>query len=285
VLGSEGRLGVITEVTVRVRPLPEVDEVHAVFLPGWPAAVDATRALAQSGTPLSMLRLSTAGETATNLAMAHGPGARLLRALLAACGVSADGCLLLVGVMGTARQAGQRKRAAAALLRRHGGVYVGRSLGRRWQRGRFDQPYLRDGLWEHGYGVDTVETATTWSRVPGLLAELEAAVRAALGPFGERVYAVTHLSHVYPTGSSIYTTYVFRLGADPDETLRRWRACKDSASRAVVAGGGTISHQHGVGTDHREHLAAEKGRTGVDVLAAVAATLDPQQRMNPGTLL
>lgn len=285
VLGSEGRLGILTDATVRVRPLPEVDDVHAVFLPGWAAALEATRALAQSGTPLSMLRLSTAEETATNLAMAHGPAARLLHTVLAARGLSDEACLLLVGVMGGARQAARRRHAASAVLRRHGAVDVGRSLGRRWQRGRFDQPYLRDGLWAEGYGVDTVETATTWSGVPGLLAGLEAALRDALRPADERVRAVTHLSHVYPTGSSIYTTFVFRLGADAEETLRRWRSCKDAAGRAVVAGGGTISHQHGVGTDHREHLPAEKGHAGVDVLRAVAATLDPQQRMNPASLL
>ena len=121
--------------------------------------------------------------------------------------------------------------------------------------------------------------------MPGLLTAIETALQGALRPSGERVHAVTHLSHVYPSGSSIYTTFAFRLGADADQTLLRWRACKDAASRAVVAGGGTISHQHGVGTDHREHLLAEKGRAGTDALRAVVATLDPQQRMNPGKLL
>ncbi|MGJ7439736.1 FAD-binding oxidoreductase [Aquipuribacter sp. MA13-6] len=285
VLGSEGRLGVITDATLRVRPLPEVDEVHAVFLPGWDAALTATRALAQSGTPLSMLRLSTAAETATNLAMAHGPTVGLLQALLSARGVGGDGCLLLVGVTGSTRQVRQRWRTAHRTVRHHGGVHVGRGLGTRWQRGRFRQPYLRDGLWAQGYGVDTVESATGWARVPALVDAVESALRGALGAVGEQVQAVTHLSHVYPTGSSIYTTFVFRLGDDAEQTLHRWRLCKDAASGAVMAAGGTISHQHGVGVDHREHLPAEKGRLGMDLLRAAVATADPDGLLNPGALL
>ena len=77
---------------------------------------------------------------------------------------------------------------------------------------------------------------------------------------GERVHAFSHLSHLYPDGSSIYATYVFRRAADPDETLERWRRLKAAASEAIVAGGGTISHQHGVGRDHAPYLAGREGR-------------------------
>jgi alkyldihydroxyacetonephosphate synthase len=158
-------------------------------------------------------------------------------------------------------------------------------LGRRWQRGRFRAPYLRNGLWERGFGIDTVETATTWSLLPAMLARLERDIGAALEPLGERVHVVTHLSHVYPTGSSIYTTYAFRLGATADETMARWSRCKTAASEAIVAIGGTISHQHGVGLDHRDYLPAEKGELGMAALRSLAESLDPDGRMNPGKLI
>jgi alkyldihydroxyacetonephosphate synthase len=286
VLGSEGRLGIITEATVRVRPVPEVDDVHAVFFPSWDAAVEATREIVQAGTPLSMLRLSTAEETSTQLALARGSRvAALLDKGLAVRGVDVGRCLLLVGAMGTTRQAHQRWASAHVVARRHGGVHVGQSIGRRWKRGRFRQPYLRDSLWEHGFGIDTVETATTWSQLPALRTRLERALRDALDPVSERVQVITHLSHVYPTGTSVYTTYAFRLGATADDTLHRWQLCKDAASGAIVASGGTISHQHGVGLDHRGYLATEKGELGMEALRSVASSLDPERRMNPGKLL
>jgi alkyldihydroxyacetonephosphate synthase len=286
VLGSEGRLGIITEATVRVRPVSEVDDVHAVFLPSWDAALEATREIGQSGTPLSMLRLSTAEEASSQRTLAgDSRAAVVLDKGLALRGVDVGRCVLLVGVMGSTRLARQRWKSAYSVARRHGGVHVGRSLGRRWQRGRFRTPYLRNGLWEQGFGIDTVETATTWSLLPTMLARLEQAVGAALDPVGERVPVVTHLSHVYPTGSSIYTTFAFRLAATADETMERWTRCKDAACEAIVANGGTISHQHGVGLDHREYLPGEKGELGMDALRSVATSLDPEQRMNPGKLL
>ena len=94
----------------------------------------------------------------------------------------------------------------------------------------------------------------------------------------------THLSHVYRQGCSVYTTFVYRLAADPDANLARWLGIKTAASQAVVDGGGTISHQHGVGTDHMPWLAAEKGDLGMALLRASARELDPTGMMNPGKL-
>lgn len=286
VLGSEGRLGVITEATVRVTPLPAREETHAVFFPGWEPGLAATRTLAQSGLPLAMLRLSTAEETATNLALAGRP--RVIAAVqryLAMRGIGPEACMLLIGLAGDEEFVSAARRAALALSARHGGVSLGRTFGRQWTKNRFRTPYLRNAAWEHGYAIDTLETAAPWERVPALVDAIEAALHAAIAAAGERVHAFTHLSHVYPGGSSIYTTLVFRLAADPAETLRRWRLLKEAASRAVLAHGGTISHQHGVGLDHRDYLAAEKGELGLAALRAAFAAFDPQGIMNPDKLV
>jgi len=118
-----------------------------------------------------------------------------------------------------------------------------------------------------------------------MLAGLAPMMRRALEPDGERVHAFAHLSHVYPSGSSVYVTYLFRLATDPDATLARWRAVKDAASRVVVDLGGTISHQHGVGRDHRPYLPAEKGLLGIRAIEAVTGVFDPDGIMAPGNLV
>jgi alkyldihydroxyacetonephosphate synthase len=288
VLGSEGRIGIVTEAIVRVSPRPEVERFEAVFFADWAAALAAARGLAQSGIALSLLRLSTPAETATTLAIGgRSRSAAALDALLRWRGAREPArCMAVVGFTGAGQQVKPARRAALDLLRRQGAVRAGASmLGRAWQKGRFRAPYLRNTLWEAGYAVDTVETATTWKRLPRTLAAIEAALGDALGGRGERVLAFTHLSHVYATGASLYTTFLFRTAADPDATLERWRVLKAAASEAIVREGATISHQHGVGADHAPYLASEKGPLGMHALGRIVAAFDERGLLNPGKLL
>ena len=285
VLGSEGRLGILTDVVVRAAPRPERDVVLARFLPDFDSAMDAARDLARARLPISMLRLSTPVETATTLAMSgRGNLVRLLDRYLRLRGLGHGRCLLLIGLAGRRRLVSRGRREVDAVLRARGVVAVP-ALGSSWRAQRFRTPYLRNSLWEAGYAVDTVETAAPWSRIPGLARAVASALRTGLEAEGERVHAFSHLSHVYPTGSSLYTTFLFRLADDPDRTLDRWRRLKGRVSEAIVAGGGTISHQHGVGTDHAPYLAAEKGALGMAALADLARRFDPEGLMNPGKLL
>lgn len=285
VLGSEGRLGLLTEVDVRVRPLAEHESFHAVFFPDWSRALDAIRALAQSGLALSMLRLSNATETDTQLRLAGRPGLiAWLRRYLGLRGIGDDACMLMLGITGSRAEARRLRGAAAALARRHRGVWVGRAIGRGWAAKRFHGPYLRNALWDAGYGVDTVETAVDWPKVTDTMRAIEAAAAEAFAAEDEPVHAFTHLSHVYRQGCSIYSSFVFRAGRDPEHDLTRWRRLKSRVSDAILAHGGTISHQHGVGTDHAPWLAAEKGAAGMSLLRALAADIDPQRMLNPGKL-
>ena len=286
VLGSEGRLGILTEATVRAVPRPEREAFPAWFLPDWPHAVEAARSIARAGLPLSMVRASTPLETATLLVLAgESRSAGLLRRYLRFRRVGPEPSLLLVGASGGERVVESAVREVAALARRQGGVAVGGSLGRRWIATRFRAPDLRDALWDAGYALDTLETAVDWASLPELAVAVGRALRHGLDEVGERVHAFSHISHVYPSGSSLYATYVFRRVADPDENLARWRRLKDAASRAIVDHGGTISHQHGVGRDHARYLPAEKGELGMALLADVARRFDPDGIMNPGVLL
>ncbi|MGG7604128.1 FAD-binding oxidoreductase [Massilia sp. BKSP1R2A-1] len=286
VLGSEGRLGIVTHATVRISRLPRHEAFHAVFFPDWERALNAVRELAQARLPLSMLRLSNAVETTTTLTLAgHAKLVRLLEGWLRLRGCGQGKCMLMIGVSGDRAQALPALRAALGLARRHRGVHVGRGLGERWRRNRFRNVYLRNAAWAQGYAIDTVETAVDWPRVTQAMEGIERAAANALHASGERVHAYTHLSHIYPQGASVYSTFVFRLTGDFEADMLRWRRLKDRVSEAIVAAGGTISHQHGVGVDHAPWLEVEKGELGMKAMAALFRQFDPDGRMNPGKLL
>jgi alkyldihydroxyacetonephosphate synthase len=286
VLGSEGRLGIVTEATVRVTRLPGFEAFHSVFFPDWPRAAAAVRELAQARLPLSMLRLSNPLETTTMLTLAgHKRLVGLLEGWLGWRGCGAGKCMLMIGASGDKAQARGALRAALAITGRHGGAHVGRGLGDRWQRNRFRNVYLRNAAWTHGYAIDTVETAVDWPRVTPAMHALEQAAASALAASGERVHAYTHLSHLYPQGASVYSTFVYRLAGDYEADLARWQLLKGSVSDAILAAGGTISHQHGVGADHAPWLAFEKGELGLGAMRALFRHFDPDGRMNPGKLV
>lgn len=302
VLGSEGRLGVVTQASVRVSPSPEREDFHAIVFPDWTQGIAAVRDMAQAWLPLSMLRLSDALETTTTLALA-GQERRvsLFERLLRIRGLGPDKCMLLVGVTGRDGVVKAARKQAIEAARAYGGVHVGRTMGNEWRKSRFRTPYLRNTLWELGYAVDTLETAVRWSDVLPTADAIRRVLRGGLDDLGEHVHVFAHLSHVYPDGASIYVTYLFRLpqthspqrGAsinsgrclDSDETLRRWRLLKTAASHAIVAAGGTISHQHGVGVDHASYLPAEKGDLGMATLRDLCKIFDPGGVMNPGKLI
>lgn len=285
VLGSEGHLGLITEVKVRVTPLPEKEQFHVLFFPDWESARTAARQLVQQKIQLSMLRLSNAIETETQLALAgHPKQIGLLEKFLGWRGVSDGKCMMTLGLTGSKAQYNAALKQLKALSKAHNGVYTGTYLGNKWAGKRFTMPYLREALWDEGYAVDTLETATDWNNVDHLMNTIESTLRDGLQEDGERVHVFTHLSHVYAQGCSIYTTYVFANANDHGETHRRWERLKHAASERIVHNGGTISHQHGVGKDHAPYLPVEKGELGMALIRNLGRTLDPDQRLNPDTL-
>ncbi|MFP5384364.1 MAG: FAD-binding oxidoreductase [Gammaproteobacteria bacterium] len=286
IMGSEGRMGVLTEVKVRVTPLPEVERFYVGFLPDWDSAVQCVRALAQGKVQLSMLRVSNAVETETHLVLAGHPNlVGFLERYLRIRGIGDGKCMMTFGVTGSKAQCKAALAQANGILKSLGGVNAGTPLGRKWEFTRFRSPYLRHGLWEHGYAVDTLETSADWKNVPALVAAVEQSLRDAAAGFGEKIHVFTHLSHMYPQGSSIYTSYVFRSADSYPETHARWAAMKKAACETIVKFRSTISHQHGVGRDHAPYLPAEKGPLGTGAIRAVINHFDPQGIMIPGVLL
>lgn len=284
VLGSEGRLGVITVATVHVRPVPEQERFWGVIFPSWEHGVEAVRSMTQDRLPLSMIRLSDPEETRSQLHLTLTPYVRrLLESLLARRGLGEEKSLLLLGATGSAQTIHRARSGSGRWAKSNRGVVIGDVAGREWRNNRFRLPYLRNTLWERGWAVETLETATTWSSLAPTARAVLQALRTTLE--GERVLAMAHISHVYSTGASLYFTFFFRLAKDPESTLERWGALKTAALNALTQRGGTLSHQHGVGTDHLPYMEKEKGEQGLIMLEALRKSVDPDQMLNPGKLL
>ena len=288
ILGSEGRMGIITEVTVRITPLPEEEKFQVVFFPSWEIGISAARKLIQQRVALSMVRLSNPLETTSLLYMGAGSdtsGVVALEESLSKKGIGEGKVMMTFGVTGSARHCDAAYQLALDHCSDLGGVADKSGLGENWAHGRFRAPYLRDPLGAEGYVVDTMETAIDWSKVSEAAENIEQAIRTALDDEGEQVHAYTHLSHVYGQGSSIYTTYLFRIGESYEQGMNRWMKLKKAGADQIVAYGGTISHQHGVGSDHKNYLTAEKGELGIAAINSLCEQFDPKGQMNPGKLL
>jgi alkyldihydroxyacetonephosphate synthase len=284
VLGSEGVLGAITEVSVRVRPAPAERRYEAWMATDFGSGRELVRTLAQADALPDVTRLSDESETRVTLGLAGTAGVK--RALFGAylrARRRRDGCLVICGWEGE-RESVDRRRALSAPLLRHGGaVALGEAPGRAWDRGRFHGPYLRDELIDLGYLIETLETSHTWSRLDDLYRAVGSALDGALRAQRTPPIVMCHLSHAYRDGASLYFT--FAAQARPGEEIEQWRAAKTAACEAIVATGGTITHHHAVGRDHAPYMAAEVGATGLEALRALKQRLDPSGIMNPGKLL
>jgi alkyldihydroxyacetonephosphate synthase len=284
VVGSEGVFGVIPEVTVRVRPLPEVRRYEAWIAESFEAGSEIVRELAQGPGLPDVIRVSDPDETwvALTLSGPRGLARRLFEGYLG-LRRRRGGCLIVIGIDGDRESVARRRALTVRALRRGGAAYLGTAAGRSWDEGRFSGPYLRDALMEMGALVDTLETSHTWSGLKGLHAAVGGAIEGALAAQGTPGLVFCHLSHAYPDGASLYFTAVARARRGGE--LEQWQAVKRAASEAIVANGATITHHHGVGRDHAPYMEAEVGARGLEVLRAVKERLDPTGIMNPGKLL
>lgn len=292
VAGSEGIFGVITAATVKIHRLPERKDYRGFFFRKLEDGLAAVRAIVQAELPVAMLRLSDGTEThfLHGFSATQRPPGAIERAAMQALswrGYGEGRCLLLVGLEGDRETVLESEVRTRALIQRHGGVHLGSRAGDRWYRNRFAMPYLRDPLLERGIAVETLETSTSWSRLLDLYRGVGLAIGDALRDHAadpaDRPIVMCHLSHGYADGASLYFTTIFpqKHGAEAEQ----WLAVKRAATDAIVAGGGTISHHHGVGTDHAPWLAREKGEIGVAALAGLKTSLDPNGTCNPGKVL
>ncbi len=288
--GSEGTLGIISQATLRVHPLPTRKDYRAWLFRRFEDGLSAARAMLQEGPVPTTVRLSDAPETEASLAMRERRSGWSSRAqewagmrLIGARGYEPGKmCVAIVGVEGSAAATAQAWYGLNRVLRRHGAFFLGSGPARAWYQERFELPYLRDELLDAGIMVDTLETAATWDRLLLLHARVAGALRDALTPIGTPPLVLCHLSHAYPTGASLYFTFLARQAQGRE--IEQWQRAKRAATDAIMAGGGTLSHHHGIGTVHQAWLHEEHGKDGLQTIRAIKTALDPDGIMNPGKL-
>ena len=276
VIGSEGVLGAITGVGLRVFPLPAARRYEGWAFRGFDEGCEALRALAQAEIAPDIARLSDEAETRMSFVLAGGRGGAKGKAMGA---LLRGRSVLICGWEGSEASVGIRRRVTAKALRGAGGWPLGQGPGDAWAATRYAGPHARDDLMDRGVLVETLETATTWSNLAHLRASVTRALEGALGA----PLVLCHASHVYATGASLYFTVL--AAVDPSDPAAQWRRAKTAATDTIVEAGGTVSHHHAVGADHAPWLEAETGRLGHDVLRVLKERCDPAGIMNPGKLL
>ena len=283
-IGSEGAFGVITEITLRIRHQPTVTRYEGIMFPSYEAGVAAFRDLAQYRATADVMRLSDTPETTATLAMS-GPQGRtgeLFQRYLSLRNVD-GGCMAILGWEGYSRRFVSARRSAAwSVMKDHKPASLGPTVGNSWRKHRYDGPYLRDVLLDRGYLVETLETAAHWSDIHRLRDAVAGALDGALQTGDRHPYVMSHISHVYETGGSLYFTVIVPATDDP---VTQWAGAKSAAMDAIGSAGGTITHHHAVGRDHAPWLEGEIGLEGLRLLRGIKGLVDPQGILNPGVLV
>jgi alkyldihydroxyacetonephosphate synthase len=291
-LGSEGVFGIITAARMRIRSLPAHEEHRGWLFRDFAAGIAAIRAAVREDIPHALLRLSDAGETRgmgafSALGREGEPRQRLEKWHRELRGFDDSAAILVAGFSGSEGEARQARRRFGRLARRLGALALGRTPGRRWREQRYLTPYLRDSLLDQGTGIDVLETAATWAKLPALYGAVRAALETAMRRNApcENAHGIVlcHVSHAYAEGAGLYFTFLFPRKLDAE--IAQWHAIKRAASDAVLAAGGTLSRHHGVGEDHMPWMEREKGADGIAMLRAVKQALDPKGVLNPGKLI
>jgi alkyldihydroxyacetonephosphate synthase len=292
VLGSEGRLGIITEATVHVHRVPPERVIVGYLFPTWADALVAMRDIAASDASPSITRVSDAPETVFSFATKKGDAlvdrlkSRALRTFLErrrGFDVSAM-CLSFIGYEGGTEHVARQRKLTGRIVSAHGGVCIGRGPGELYDQKKFDTPYIRDYLLDRGALADVSETAAPWSALTEVYDNAMGAARAGFDALGVKGYIMSHLSHSYHGGACLYFTFAFR--PDPArDGLADYDTIKSAIQQAFVDSGATLSHHHAVGTEHAPWLEQDISAPGVAMVRALFDAVDPGANLNPGKIV
>jgi alkyldihydroxyacetonephosphate synthase len=288
IVGSEGRLGVITEVTVQVHRIPAAREIQAYLFPNWDAGLLAMRAIAESDATPTVTRVSDARETGFSFATAkESKGFSKLATAGLGKFLEVKGwdttqmCLSFIGFEGSAEHVSRQKKIVGAIVKRNGGIGVGKGPGALYDQKKFDTPYLRDFLLDRGAAADVSETSAPWSQLRELYDTAIANANRAYDEIGVSGWIMAHLSHSYHSGACLYFTFAF---AHDDQPLAQYDVVKSAIQQAFMDVGATVSHHHGVGLEHAPWLEQDISSGGVAVMQGLFDSADPTRTFNPGKI-
>jgi len=287
ILGSEGRLGVITEVSVNVHRLPKKREIQAYFFPSWEAGIAAMHEISESDARPSITRVSDARESAFSLATSKASkGFNAQAALfwfLKKRGWDLEKInLSFIGYEGSDSHVAYEKKIVGAIVKKHGGLGVGTGPGVLYDQKKFDTPYLRDFLLDHGAAADVSETAAPWSKLNQIHDNVYAAAQGAYDQLGIKGWIMSHLSHSYHSGACLYFTFAFVHGDDP---IAQYDVVKSAIQQAFIDNDGTLSHHHAVGVEHSAWLEQDISAGGVSLMQGLFTSADPGNNLNPGKII
>ena len=292
VLGSEGRLGVITEVTVQVHRIPEVRLILGYLFPSWEAGLAAIQEISTSDAHPSITRVSDAKETAFSFATRKKSGRISISSLISKGMMKVlqrrgwkldEVCLSFIGYEGGQAHVARQKAIVKDIVSRHGGIVVGKGPGELYDQKKFDTPYIRDFLLDRGAIGDVSETAAPWSKLLPLYTNVLAAAEKVYAHLGVAGWIMCHLSHSYHSGACLYFTFAFKHdGVDP---LGQYEPLKNAIQQAFVDSGGTLSHHHAVGTEHAAWLEQDISAAGVHMIDGLFTAMDPGRNLNPGKII
>jgi alkyldihydroxyacetonephosphate synthase len=286
ILGSEGRLGVITEVTAQVHRKPAERVILAYFFPTFDAGLDAMQEISLLDSRPSVTRVSDARETTFTMATAKktSVGQSLLFKVLKRRGWDLDQiCLSFIGYEGTPSHVSRQQSEVKDIVKKHGGIVVGKGPGVLYDQKKFDTPYIRDFLLDWGGAADVSETAAPWSRLKDVYYNTIDAANNAYAELGlERGWVMCHLSHSYHSGACLYFTFAFVYGdRDP---LPMYQVVKNAIQQSFIDNDATLSHHHAVGTEHSAWLSQDISPAGSKIMKGLFAAVDPGRNFNPGKI-
>lgn len=285
-IGSEGTLGVITQAVVRLHPISRHRAFAAHLFPDFATGMTAVRGMMQADVRPAVLRLSDPDETAMALLLSkssHWSFKEHLSHWYVRCrGLDLRRGALLVSIFeGPRRLVSAARREARRFLRL--GLPLGSHPARLWMKTRFRHPYLRDELMDRSVMVDTLETAALWERLPTIYVAARQALSASILKTAPSALVLSHLSHAYRDGASLYFIFMARQQAGGE--LEQWQMVKEAATQAILKNGGALSHHHGIGSMHKPWVHLYLGSGGLALLENLKRKLDPNNIMNPGKLM
>jgi alkyldihydroxyacetonephosphate synthase len=286
--GSEGTLGIISECTMRVHDAPEVKDYRGFLFPSFHDGFAAIHECVASGRRPSLIRLQDEFETELAFNMktpatgVSGFVQAQVKKVLKVRGYARP-AIMIVGVEGDPAFTRRRGREIRKILKTHRGFVLGADVGNTWSQDKFNIPYLRDYVMDRGCLADVAETATLWSNVVKLHDLVVEKMTDRLAADGTPGFVGCHLSHTYVTGACLYFTYACRQ--QEGRELEQYYALKRFITELFVNNGGTLSHHHAVGSEHRPWLEGDISSTGITALKGLKGALDPCGLLNPGKLI